>query len=290
VLLTSLKSYLPVPVRRALRLTRSVTNRLIVWSQVATRISGQKAEDRAILVRAITWSPITVWHDLDRWQFPMVEHDCTVVSKGAGMFQVRAHTDDLFHVLPGQEPGVERAIRNALRTGDTFVDAGSNIGYYTIVASRLVGEKGQVIACEMMPITAEVLRQHVAINGAGNVTVVEGALADSEGQTITASFPLGKFGQASIARASEGRTVTVQTRTLENILSDVPEVHMMKMDLEGAELGALRGLGDAILKVRAIVFENRDSPDVVQFLEDSGFSVRRIDGNNALAQRRSDRQ
>lgn len=64
---------------------------------------------------------------------------------------------------------------------------------------------------------------------------------------------------------------------------------MMKMDLEGAELGALRGLGDAILKVRAIVFENRDSPEVVQFLENHEFSVKRIDGNNALAERRAGR-
>jgi hypothetical protein len=63
----------------------------------------------------------------------------------------------------------------------------------------------------------------------------------------------------------------------------------MKMDLEGAELGALRGLGDTILKVRLIVFENRDTPDVVTFLEHRGFSVRRIDGNNAFAQRRSGR-
>lgn len=287
--LTNWKSYLPTSVRRALGVTRAVTNRLILWRQVAGRISGQNAEDRSVLARAIRRSPITVWRDLDRWQFPMVDSDCRVVSRGAGTFRVRAHTDDLFHVLPGQEPAVEKAIRDALNTGDTFVDAGSNIGYYTIVASRLVGESGRVIACEMMPVTADALRQHIAMNDAGNVTTIEGALAETEGQTMTASFPPGKFGQASIARGTEGTTVSVRTRTLENILSDVPEVHMMKMDLEGAELGALRGLGDAILKVRAIVFENRDSPEVVQFLENHEFSVKRIDGNNALAERRAGR-
>jgi FkbM family methyltransferase len=284
-----LKSYLPTPIRRALGVTRAVTKRLIVWRQVAERISGQNVEDRAILARSIRRSPITVWRDLDRWQFPMVESDCEVVSKGVGTFWVPAHTDDLFHVLPGQEPAVENVIRNALHVGDTFVDAGSNIGYYTIVASRLIGESGRVIACEMMPITAAVLWQHVVVNDAGNVTVIEGALADTEGQTVTASFPPSKSGQASIARSTDGPTVSVKTRTLENILCDVSEVSLMKMDLEGAELGALRGLGDAILKVRSIVFENRDSPDVVRFLEDRGFSVRRIDGNNALAQRRSGR-
>jgi FkbM family methyltransferase len=189
--------------------------------------------------------------------------------------------------LPGQEPEVERAIRNALRSGDTFVDAGANIGYYTIVAAGIVGKRGHVIACEMMPVTAQVLREHVAINDASNVFVVEGALSDVEGQVITASYPQGKFGQASIARGSQGPVVPVKTRTLENILRDVPEVRIMKMDLEGAELGALWGLGGAISKVQSIVFENRDSPEVIRFLEEHGFSVSRIDGNNALAQRLS---
>lgn len=281
--LTKLKSYLPTPVRRSLGVARAVANRLIVWRQVAKRISGENAQDRAILGRAIRRSPLTVWRDLDRWQFPMVEGDCRVLSSGVGKFQVRAHTDDLFHVLPGQEPAVEHAIRTTLQSGDTFVDAGSNIGYYTIVSSGLVGENGRVIACEMMPGTAEILREHVAINNARNVTVVEGALADVADQLITASFPPGKFGQASIARGNHGPTVSVKTRTLESILRDIPEVHMIKMDLEGAELGALHGLGDTISKVRFIVFENRDSPDVVQFLEGRGFSVTRIDGNNALA-------
>ena len=281
--LTNLKSYLPTPVRRSLGVVRAVVNRLIVWRQVAKRISGENPQDRAILGLAIRRSPWTVWRDLDRWQFPMVEGDCRVLSNGAGKFQVRAYTDDLFHVLPGQEPAVEHAIRTTLQSGDTFVDAGSNIGYYTIVASRLVGENGHVIACEMMPGTAKILREHVTMNSAQNVTVVEGALADAEDQVITASFPPGKFGQASIARKNHGPTVSVRTRTLENILRNIPEVHMMKMDLEGAELGALHGLGDAISKVRFIVFENRDSPDVVQFLESRSFSVTRIDGNNALA-------
>jgi FkbM family methyltransferase len=199
---------------------------------------------------------------------------------------VRAGTDDLFHVLPGQEPAVETAIRSALRPGAVFVDAGSNIGYYTIIASKIVGPDGRVFACEMMPLTADILRMHVDMNAAENVIVIEGALADVEGATLMASYPDGKFGQASIARGDQGSGVAVRTRTLEAILEQVPQVQIMKMDLEGAELGALRGLGSGISKVEAIVLENRDDPEVLRYLADHGFNVTRIDGNNVLARQR----
>lgn len=283
--LAKLKSFLPRPVKSYLGQLRSVVWRLAIWRKVATRISGADDASRRILKNAVLNSVFTVWRDLDKWQFPMVDSDCIVNSLGAGRFKVRARTDDLFHVLPGQEPAVEAVIRAALLPGDTFVDAGSNIGYYTIIASRLVGPEGLVLACEMMPLTVDALRAHIAMNAAKNVTVVEGALTDVEGETLKASFPDGKFGQASIAREHQNAGVLVRTRTLELIFDQVKSVRIMKMDLEGAELNALRGLGAAISKVKAIVIENRDNPEVLYFLTEQGFQVQRIDGNNVFAYR-----
>jgi FkbM family methyltransferase len=279
------KAFLPQPIRRPLGKLRAVVHRLVLWYQVAARIAGVSTADRVVLAKAVRRAPLTVWQGLDAWQFPMVDRDCTVVSKGVGRFRVRAATDDLFHVLPGQEPAVEAAVRDALRPGDVFVDAGSNIGYYTILASRLVGPQGQVIACEMMPETARILRNHVTMNNAGNVIVAEGALSDVPEQEIEASHPEGKFGQASIARIGQGRRLAVRTLTLEAVLQDVSQVRIMKMDLEGAELGALHGLGNALHKVESIVFENKAAPEVVTWLQANSFIVTRLDGNNALARR-----
>jgi FkbM family methyltransferase len=286
MLLANLKTLMPTQVRRPLGKLRAVARRLRVWRQVSNRITGADEASRSILKKAVRKSVFTVWRDLDSWQFPMVEQNCTVLSEGAGRFLVRAWTDDLFHVLPGQEPAVETAIRSALRPGDVFVDAGANIGYYTIIAAKIVGPKGRVLACEMMPLTADILRAHVEMNAADNVTVIEGALAEVEGETLMASHPDGKFGQASIARGDQGSGVAVRTRRLEVILEEVPMVRIMKMDLEGAELGALRGLGAAISKVKAIVIENRGDPEVLRFLADQGFELSRIDGNNVIAQQR----
>lgn len=282
---SELKAFVPRPIRTPLSKLRAVFRRLTIWRQVATRITGLTSQDQKVLSHAIRSSPFTVWRDLDKWQFPMVDAYCTVSSTGIGQFRVRANTDDLFHVLPGQEPAVESVIRTKLRPGDVFVDAGSNIGYYTIVASKLVGTGGSVIACEMMPETAQILREHVAINDAHNVTVVEAALSDAANMLIEASHPEGKFGQASISRGIQGCQTSVRTTTLEIVLSSISKVHIMKMDLEGAELNALKGLGESLNKIEAIVFENRDGPEVARWLEAKSFVVRALDGNNALAQR-----
>lgn len=282
-----MKALLPVSIRRPLGKLRAVARRFRIWGMVRAQITGAGEPDRKILADAIRRAPITVWKNPEEWQFPMVETDCTVSSREVGLFNVRAGTDDLFHVLPGQEPTVERAVRNALRPGDIFVDAGSNIGFYTILAARIVGEKGAVIACEMMPETARILHDHVALNDANNVTVFEGALSDTSGEIVYASHPNGKYGQASIVRSNEGPQIAVQTRTLEAILESTERVRIMKMDLEGAELNALRGLGAALAKIEFLVFENRGAPDVVTWLEERGFEVTRLDDNNALAQRKN---
>ena len=185
----------------------------------------------------------------------------------------------------GQEPAVETLIRHRLRPGDTFIDAGSNVGFYTILAAKLVGPRGRVIACEMVPATADVLRGQVALNGYRNIEVVEGALAPVADETITASLRQGRFGVASITRSSGDETVSVKTVTLETILHSLDQVRLMKMDLEGAELGALQGAGLDLSKVESIVFEDRDVSEASSFLISRGFRVRRLDACNKIAER-----
>ena len=74
--------------------------------------------------------------------------------------------------------------------------------------------------------------------------------------------------------------------TLAEILQEVNSVKLMKMDLEGAELGALEGLGKDLSKIESIVFENKNDSKTVDFLGLRGFSIRQIDGSNAIAERK----
>jgi FkbM family methyltransferase len=279
----------PTPVRRLLGYCSDYSLRVLRWLTILREIRGATARDQLRLLASAIASPITSLRKAGQWQDPVLLWDATVRAKGIGRFSLRRHTDDLWHALPGREPTVLHAIQSILKPGDIFVDAGANIGIYTALAGRLVGANGRVIAVEMMPETANILRSHIAMNHLGNATVIEYALADTKGKHVVACVPPGQYGQASIASgAVEDRVkVDVETITLDAILADTHEVHLMKMDLEGAEELALSGAKNTLNRLQAVIFEDWGNARLSDIFRANGFSVDRLDGNNSLAVRLS---
>ncbi|HYG27335.1 MAG TPA: FkbM family methyltransferase [Caulobacteraceae bacterium] len=281
-----LRRTLPESVVRPLRRGETYARRLWIWKNICLQLRGVTARDRAALRRSLLGAPMAAARSLDEWRDPLLLEDAEVEVRGVGRFHARARTDDLWHVLPAREAVIVKAIRERLRPGDTFVDAGANIGFYTVMAAHLVGPRGRVIAFEMMPDTAAILRRHVEMNGLTNVTVVEQALSERAGEAVEAHVVDGKFGQASLSSDKGGRSISVATTTLDLALSDVSSVRLMKMDIEGAEERALRGAEQALGRIENLVFESWDlSTAVDDLLATRGFAVRALDGRNRLATR-----
>jgi FkbM family methyltransferase len=146
-----------------------------------------------------------------------------------------------------------RLLRRLLKPGHHFVDCGANIGYFTIAAARCVGPGGRVDAFEPDPINRARLEAHLAGNGAPvNVRVHAVALSDSPGQA-TLYHPTEasrNHGEASLFAPADTATTayTVATARLDEQLDRPPNV--IKMDIEGAELMALKGMG-AFLRAAA---------------------------------------
>lgn len=235
-------------------------------------------------------APVDMFGEFDRWREPTLDRDAEVVSRGLGVFKVRRRSDDLAHVNPDNHHQMLVTISSLVKPGNTAVDAGANIGVITTFMSKLVGEQGCVIAIEMMPDTASMLRSTIALNDLRNVHVVERALSDRADETVVATVVPGLHGQASIVSARTGRQTTeaaVQTTTLDAVLADIEEIGIIKLDLEGAELAALKGAKDALKRVRAIVFESwaPNGGEVRDFLRSAGYQVQQIDGRNFLAVR-----
>src|ERR1019366_3705525 len=84
------------------------------------------------------------------------------------------------------EPRETRLLRDLLAPGDTFIDVGAHIGWFTTVAARRVGGAGQVVACEPYPSNAVMLKGNLARNDCKNVRVVEAALGSRPGTIILA--------------------------------------------------------------------------------------------------------
>ncbi len=148
------------------------------------------------------------------------------------------------------EPLICRLIQQRLARGGVFIDIGANIGYITLVASKLVGPEGSVLSFEPHPKIYERFLRNVEINSPGNVTPYNVALSDEAGEAELYSPHDGHHGGTSLQNQGwheEVDTFTVPTKRLDDILpEDVGEVSFIKIDVEGAELLALRGASKTI--------------------------------------------
>ncbi|MEU4202928.1 FkbM family methyltransferase [Streptomyces sp. NPDC026294] len=144
------------------------------------------------------------------------------------------------------EPHLTRWLERRLRPGDVFVDVGANIGYYSLLASRLVGEKGAVVALEASPDFHRVLRKQVVINGCRNVRAVNAAISDREEMltfTLASSHNMGANSIVPYAGEAES-TFEVAAQPLSEVLSadELARARVIKIDVEGAEGSVVRGL------------------------------------------------
>jgi FkbM family methyltransferase len=147
------------------------------------------------------------------------------------------------------EPNLSSAIESILAEGDVFVDVGANIGYYSLLASKLVGPGGQVVAIEALPSTHALLKRNLSDNGVNNVRTANVAVSDAAGQLTVYSGIAGNTGSATTVPI-EGRQpiVTVDALPLNEILTlqERENVALIKIDIEGAEVTVLRQILDTI--------------------------------------------
>lgn len=142
-------------------------------------------------------------------------------------------------------------ISEVLETGNTFYDVGANVGCYTLLGQRRVGDTGQVVAFEPVPTNLAILRRHLELNEARNVEVIPAAVGDYDGD---ARFTLG-HSRSTGRLASSGQT-TVRMVTIDAIVSEgqlrLPNV--IKIDVEGAAGGCFAGAYRTLAATRPTIF------------------------------------
>lgn len=287
----TLKKVLPQAITKALVKAENYAHRLGACLRVARCIRGRTAADARVIRQSLAAAPFLLLRDLSMYREPVLIADAEIVSKDLGIFAVRSNSDDLGHVLRPYFAPMFDAILENVKVGDVVIDAGANLGAVTVFLAKTVGQSGTVVAVEMMPATATQLRRNIALNDLPNVTVVQKALAEWPGMTVTASVEAGMHGQASIARLADGRvrdSIDVITTTIDNIAVGLGEIGLIKLDLEGAEPNALRGATATLTRVRAVIYESwhcGDSDETAQILRQAGFVISPVDGRNWLAKR-----
>ena len=140
------------------------------------------------------------------------------------------------------EREIQTALRRELKAGDVVYDVGANAGFFTLIAARLVGPAGRVVAFDPAPENCQSIREQVALNGFdAYATAVQKAVGGSVGRA-TFSFaasgsPMGHLGGA----ASGEHSVEVEVTTLDAAAEAHGPPTFIKLDVEGAEGEALAG-------------------------------------------------
>ena len=151
------------------------------------------------------------------------------------------------------EPVITEFFRRTLAPGDTFVDVGANIGYYSLLASRLVTQTGRVYAIEASPTILRLLQGNITLNRATNVEVIHAIAADREGEREFWLAPESNIGHSTsvemLARTEgmrpEGR---VRCGTLTSIVpaDQLLNARLIKIDVEGGERAVLESILDRL--------------------------------------------
>lgn len=185
----------------------------------------------------------------------------------------------MLHYTGTFEPQVIAVLRDLLKPGDTVLDVGANIGFHTLECWRSVGKEGRVISIEAIPDHAQAILQNLKQNDLPTDFIINVAVGDHDGE-VSLGMPIGG-NQGMFGIGAGISEFTVPMRRIDDLLCDVCSIALIKMDIEGSELGALRGASETIRIHRpAIVIELNDpalarcgatSRQVVNFLTTAGY-------------------
>jgi FkbM family methyltransferase len=166
-------------------------------------------------------------------------------------------------LLDNYEPCETNFVRAALNPGDVVVDAGANLGWYTLVASTIIGETGRVYAFEPRFETANYLEKTVALNRLGDRVVVHRCgLSESNGDGLLAwspdtDNPGGSF--LSDGVPAEGMQYQpISLRPLDDLA--LPRLDFLKVDVEGAEMRLFRGARQTLERCRPAILSELNPP------------------------------
>ena len=148
------------------------------------------------------------------------------------------------------EPQETQLARRLLGPGMTAVDVGANWGYFTLLCAHLVESQGRVVALEPHPRLASMLTENVTVNQFAQVEVLQVAAGSARGFTPFVGFDdrAGHSGVSRAARSTDVPEFESESAAVDDLLDErqIACVDLLKVDIEGGELAALRGISEGL--------------------------------------------
>lgn len=183
--------------------------------------------------------------------------------------------------LGSYEAGKQLVFQQAVQPGSVVYDVGANVGFYTLLASRVTGPTGSVYAFEPFPDNINYLRRHLALNNTGNVTVIAAAVSSESGEM---NFSPGELNEEG--RLSSTGSLRVCVVSLDDVVrsGSAKPPTLLKIDVEGAEWDVLRGAEAVLRQYHPLIFLATHNPPVhracCEFLTSHGYSLSPLDDDD----------
>lgn len=190
------------------------------------------------------------------------------------------------------EPQVQKALIDHLRSGMTFYDLGANIGFFSLIAARLVGPQGRIFSFEADPEIAARLQENLSRNNITYATVEQKAVWSQPGfvsfsRVDPSASPDRGLGRVSPHASAESDQISVEAVSLDQFALSHPPPHVLKCDVEGAEVAVFEGAGRLLRENRPILLVEMHSDENSRLLalrfSELGYSCTKLDGNHVLA-------
>jgi FkbM family methyltransferase len=165
-----------------------------------------------------------------------------------------------------------------LDKGDCAIDGGANQGIFTCAFASAVGSTGHVYAFEPQAYAVSCIHRNMGLNAMNNVTVFEGALSDATGETflVTDRGPVAAF---TSAEPQGAKPIRVKSFSIDGLASsdELRDAQFIKLDVEGAELKALRGARSMVRRAKpricAEVWSETLYDEIERFLQPLGYKT-----------------
>ncbi len=165
------------------------------------------------------------------------------------------------------EPEIILVAKKYIKKGTTVLDLGANFGQMSIEFSKLVGNEGRVYSFEAQNFVFNFTKKNISANNCNNVTLLENAVHNKDGETLY--FPQHDFSHTSafkgapysgLALISDSKNgVPVKTITIDSLDIQTP-ISFIKVDVQGADLFAMQGAKQTILKHKPVIIFEFEQP------------------------------
>jgi len=199
-----------------------------------------------MLIRNIRWVIILVFSRKERaWN--VLNRKMYLSAEKAGL-DVKGKSIHKQLILDGiRERKSTRIMERFVRPDDVILELGANIGYYVLIESKVLSDKGYIYAVEPAADNVELLKKNIALNNIKNIEVSNMAISNKKG---TAKLYLGKacnlHSLINSSGSPDAKYVEVQTDTVDNFLKGKKPISFLRMDVEGYETEVIDGMRDTL--------------------------------------------